>query len=150
VISVAAELDGLDIASFEACEINAEEFSHEAHIFIGWLYLQKTDLSSGMRRFSATLRQLTRKLGVPGKYHETVTWFFMMQIAERCQRIDAGDWCQFKAENPDLFSDAKALLSRYYTPARLASSLAREQFMLPDRLALTSNPDIHPGSLETG
>jgi len=128
----------LDLARFEACEITAEEFSHEAHIFIGWLYLEETDLASGMRRFSATLRRLTRKLGVPEKYHETVTWFFMLQIAERRQHVGAGNWRQFKAENPDLFSDAKALLSRYYTSARLTSSLAREQFMLPDRLAAGS------------
>jgi hypothetical protein len=129
------DLDALSIAAFEAGNISAHEFSHEAHIFIGWSYLQETDLQQAIRRFTAAIRRLTRKLGAEGKYHETVTWFFMMVIAERCRSQSSRDWTTFKTGNPDLFADAKELLSRYYTKTCLDSELARKQFVLPDRLS---------------
>ena len=125
--------DGLNIVAFEAGDVDPDAFSHAAHIFVAWSYLQETDLQQGIQRYSAALRRLTRKFGVPGKYHETVTWFFMMVIAERCQLDGSSDWQQFKSGNPDLFGDAKGLLSRYYTHDCLASPLARKQFLLPDR-----------------
>jgi len=130
----ASVFDELSIAAFEAADVNAEAFSHEAHLFIAWSYLQETDLLDSIRRYTAALRRLTKKLGVPGKYHETITWFFMIVIAERCRHDASSDWPTFKTDNPDLFSEARTLLSHYYTRARLACPLARQQFLLPDRL----------------
>ena len=128
------EFAGLDIATFEASEIDPDRFSHAAHIFIGWSYLQETELIEGIQRYSIALRRLTRKLGVPGKYHETVTWFFMLLIAERRRQQGVTSWSQFRSENPDLFDDAKGLLGRYYSTLCLDSPMAREQFVLPDRV----------------
>jgi hypothetical protein len=127
---------GIDIAAFEAGDINPEEFSHEAHLFVAWSYLKCDDLQTGTLRFTAALRRLVTKLGVPGKYHETVTSFFMIVIAERIQSDSRSDWKEFKAQNPDLFTGAKTFLSSYYTKERLDSALARKQFLLPDRIAL--------------
>ena len=48
--------ESLDIATFEAGDVSAETFTHEAHIFIGWSYLQKTDLHDGIQRYATALR----------------------------------------------------------------------------------------------
>jgi hypothetical protein len=127
---------GIDIGAFEAGDINPEEFSHEAHLFIAWSYLQCGDLKSATIRFTVALRRLVTKLGVPGKYHETVTLFFMIVIAERKQLNSSTGWTEFKQQNPDLFKGAKIFLSSYYTKERLESDLARKQFLLPDRIAV--------------
>jgi hypothetical protein len=123
----------IDIAAFEAGDISADDFTHEAHLFIGWSYLQQTDLQTGILRFTRALKRLTKKLGVPGKYHETISSFFMIILGERQRSSPPGSWPQFKDQNPDLFDGAKDVLSRYYTKGRLESDLAREQFLLPDR-----------------
>ena len=73
----------LTLSAFEAAEIDAEAFDHERHIYIGWLYLQNLDLGASITRFSKALSKITKKFGCEDKYHETITWAFMILIAER-------------------------------------------------------------------
>jgi hypothetical protein len=75
---------------------------------------------------------LTLRLGVPQKYHETVSWFFMIVIADRLAGTQADDWETFRRDNGDLFDNGSALLRRYYSKARLGSTAARQRFLLPD------------------
>jgi hypothetical protein len=77
---------------------------------------------------------LTLSLGIEGKYHETISWFYMALIAERRARQTQTDWSSFAAANPDLISNARELLERHYSAERLWSSLAKQQFLLPDRV----------------
>lgn len=124
----------VSIDAFEAGDLNAEMFTHEAHIFVAWAYLQTNSVLQSLEKMTKGLKRLTQKLGVPQKYHETITWFFMFLIAERCETMPAISWTEFKDWNPDLFSDAKALLSRSYTQEYLVSERARQQFILPNRV----------------
>ena len=121
-----------EIAWFEAGEIVPQDFDHEAHVRIGWCYLQRYPAAIAISRFTAALRSLTVRLGVPQKYHETVTWFFMIVIAERIAGSQAADWQSFREGNPDLVKCAAALLTRHYSKACLASEHARRCFVLPD------------------
>lgn len=127
--AAAGELD-----DFEAARIEPGEFHHEDHVRIAWLYLRDHGLLESIRRYSQGLRRLTKKFGVAAKYHETITWFFLMQVAERIEAGDAADWDAFRARNPDLFGGWSELLGRYYTQARIESAAARRSFLLPDRL----------------
>ena len=120
------------IERFECGDIDAERFDHEAHVYLAWLFVREFDLSTAVCRFERGLRRLTAKLGVPDKYHATITWFFMLLIAERLGEDEA--WSAFKGRNPDLISQSRATLDRYYSTARLFSDTARNQFVLPDRL----------------
>ncbi len=124
--------EGPSIRAFEEGDIDPAEFDHEAHVYVAWSYLQGYGLLDSIIRFSGALRRLTTKLGVESKYHETITWFFMMVIAERRTGDARDDWRIFKAENADLFNDAGGLLGRYYSKARLDSEAARSRFLLPD------------------
>ena len=123
----------LSIEDLEQGRIAAGSFTHEGHVYLAWLYLQQYPLTEAIERFSAALRRLTLKLGVPGKYHETITWFFMLIIAARRSGESAQDWAGFYAGNADLFSRDNNVLQRYYSKETLASDEARKQFMLPDR-----------------
>lgn len=123
------------IASFEAGTIDADEFDHEAHIYVAWLYLEQYPLLEAVGRFTDAIRRLTVRLGVPGKYHETITWFFMFLIDERRAGLRAGDWFSFHRNNVDLFARGEDnILSRYYSSDLLGSDRAKQSFVLPDRL----------------
>ena len=122
----------LTIERFESGDIEAELFDHEAHVYAAWLFVREYDLAQAVSRFESGLRRLTRKLGVPSKYHATITWFFTLLIAERS--LENEGWSDFKARNPDLFSRSSTTLDRYYSEARLFSDTARNQFVLPDRV----------------
>ena len=120
------------IEDFEAGRVDPERFDHAAHIYVAWLYVDAYPLPDAISRFTAALRRLTLQIGAPGKYHETISWFFLLLIAERRQR-STGDWESFRRENADLFCRSSDLLRRYYSPAVLSSRRARESFVLPDR-----------------
>jgi hypothetical protein len=120
------------VAAFEDATIDAAEFDHEAHLLVGWRYLQEYSLLDSIKRFSSALRILTRKLGVPNKYHETITWFYLIKIAERKATID---WAAFKIANPDLFESSPSLVRQYYSESLLSSECARQAFVLPDLAA---------------
>ncbi len=122
----------LTIERFESGDIEADLFDHEAHVYVAWLFIREFDLAGAVSRFESGLRRLTAKLGAPDKYHATITWFFMLLIAERAREDEA--WPAFRARNPDLISQSNTTLDRYYSRARLFSETARNQFLLPDRL----------------
>jgi hypothetical protein len=121
-----------DVRAFEAGEVDPQQFDHAAHVRVAWSYLQLFPTAVAIAKFTSALRSLTVRLGVPQKYHETVSWFFMIVIADRLAAATAGDWETFRRENGDLLENASALLKRHYSKSRLDSAEARRRFLLPD------------------
>ena len=131
----AVPLPGITIEAFETGQIDVECFDHEAHVYLAWLYLERMPVMGALQRYSRGLRRLTRQLGIPGKYHETITCFYLFMIAER-RDGSAADWAHFKRRNDDLFARGeKSVLYKFYSREALASERARNTFVLPDRLA---------------
>lgn len=129
-------LPDIGIADFEAADFDPERFTHEAHVYVAWCYLRENTLCEAIARFSAALKRVTGKFGLESKYHETITWFFMIVVAERLGTTTTDGWHAFRAENADLVTDSKTLLARHYSRERLSSPLARRLFLLPDRAPL--------------
>ena len=125
----------VSIDALEDGTLNAATFDHAAHVYAAWLYLEEYPLADAIARFSAALKRLTAELGVPGKYHETVTWFYMLLLAERRAADQHDDWFDFRRSNPDLFGNADDVIRRYYSSEVLASERARRSFVLPDKLS---------------
>lgn len=128
--------ESISVEGFESGSIDPELFDHEAHVYIAWLYLQQYDLEEAIAKFSSALRRLTKKLGIESKYHQTLTWFFLILIAERQASLKSDDWQSFRRANADIFATKPSIIKRYYSNERLDMSLARKQFLMPDRLPL--------------
>jgi hypothetical protein len=124
----------LTIERFENADIDPEHFDHEAHVYIAWLYVQNYELAEAIAKFDSGLKRLVAKLGADGKYHATLTWFFLLLIADRAE--DDQSWRDFRQCNTDLIANSKDLLSRYYSHGYLFSKRARERFVFPDKLAV--------------
>ena len=118
------------IEQFEAGEIDAEQFSHAAHAYVAWLYVNQYGETAALPRFDAALRRLTESLGVPEKYHATITGFLLTLIADRIDNRES--WPAFCARNTDLLNDSRTLLANYYSESRLNSVEARRHFLEPD------------------
>ena len=131
----AAPTPAVTIAAFESGRLDAESFDHEAHVYLAWLYLERFPVIAALQRYAQGLRALTEKLGIPGKYHETITCFYLLKIAERRDE-SPGDWSAFRKRNADLLARGESsVLHRFYSRETLASERARNAFILPDRLA---------------
>jgi hypothetical protein len=127
LLDVAAE-----IRAFEAGHIDPEQFDHAAHVRVVWCYLQLLPAADTLVRFTSALRALTERLGMPQKYHETITWFFVIVIANRVAGSASRSWEDFKRANADLIGNSSTLLKRHYSAGCLDSPEARRRFVLPD------------------
>lgn len=122
------------IAQLEDCTLPEDRFHHADHLRAAWLYLTRFPAAEAIARFSDALRAYTTSLGKPGRYHETITWAYLLLINERIQRSDpAATWEQFAASHSDLFDWKNSILLRYYRRETLDSELARLLFLMPDR-----------------
>ena len=93
--------DEYSIERFENGDVDPARFDHEAHIYVGWLYVTSYERAEAIASFDAALRRLTKKIGAEKKYNAIITWLFLLLIAERAR--DGEDWPAFRARNTDLF-----------------------------------------------
>jgi hypothetical protein len=105
--------------------------SHRDHVRLGWIYLAREPLAHAAARFTDDLQRLAAALGAPGKYHETLTWAYLLWI-HAC--MGAGprdaDSAAFLAAHPELLEPGG--LRRFYRAETLAAPEARRVFLLPD------------------
>ena len=106
----------VSIEALESASVDAESFNHGSHVY------------------ADAIRRLTIKLGAETKYHETITCFFMQLISQRRIAMQQRSWVVFRCDNTDLIENAGITLNRYYSKELLASDIARQQFLLPDKL----------------
>lgn len=121
------------LARLEACTLPADNFHHADHVRAAWEYLRRNPPLPAMEKFCRALRAYAASLGKPGRYHETITWAYLLLIRERMARNPGAEWEEFAAAHPDLLAPCNALLRRYYRDETLTSELAREVFVMPDR-----------------
>ena len=93
----------LSIDRFESSDVDPTGFDHEAHIYVGWLYINAFPRAEAISRYDAALKRLTKKIGAEQKYNAMITWLFLLLIGERAQENE--DWLAFRARNADLFDD---------------------------------------------
>lgn len=121
---------------FETARLPASRFNHETHVRMAWIYVREHDLPTAITLFCRDLRNYANTLGVPDKYHETITHFFMMVVDKRLSRQPEADWGAFMEANTDLIGSASTLLSKHYSSDVLKTDTARERFLQPDKAAI--------------
>ncbi|MFP6582120.1 MAG: hypothetical protein VCD00_06130 [Candidatus Hydrogenedentota bacterium] len=121
------------IKAFEAAGISRDDWTHEAHIRMGWIYCQREETCQGATdRARAGIKALNQADDIPaGFYHETVTVAFMALIWSRAQ-AGPKTWADFLASNRDLISTDSSALARHYSTTLLESDEARTEYVVPD------------------
>jgi hypothetical protein len=110
------------------------EFHHEQHVHVAWLFVRRYGMPAALAEFTAAIKRFAEAKGATGLYHETITWAFLLLIAERQARHGTATWESFAAVNTDLCVWKPSILDRYYSKKMLTSGLARRTFLMPDRI----------------
>ena len=111
----------------------ADQFHHAQHVEVAWLFIREHGMPAALAEFTAAIKRFADAKGATGLYHETITWAFLLLIAERQAKCGAATWSGFAAANPDLLVWKPSILERYYSSEILKSDLARKVFVFPDR-----------------
>ena len=120
------------LARFLDTTLPADQFHHEQHAHVAWLFVREHGMPAALGEFTGAIKRFAAAKGAHGLYHETITWAFLLLIAERQARTGAESWQQFAASHPDLLVWKPSILNRYYSKQLLASDLARRAFVFPD------------------
>ena len=112
------------LAAFENCSLRGEHFHHADHVRMGFLYLCRFPALEALRRFSAALMNFAAANGKPDRYHETITWAFLLLIRERvarwCQQSGRQpSWDEFARDNSDLLDWKGNILRQYYRDEKM-------------------------------
>jgi hypothetical protein len=128
--------DAQFLAAFLDGTMPPEGFDHRGHLRAAWLVLRRHPLDEAVEHTCEGIRRLATRLGVPGKYHRTLSEALVRLMADGGAADPTRAWDDFLRTNRPLVDDARAVLARHYSPERLASDAARDRFVPPDRLRL--------------
>lgn len=119
---------------FLSTELPVDQFHHEQHVRVAWMFVRTHGMPAALGEFAGAIKRFAQAKNAHGLYHETITWAFLLIIAERAARKPADTWDAFAADNTDLLSWKPSVLERYYSKELLTSALARKTFVMPDLL----------------
>lgn len=124
------------LAAFLDCSMPPAGFDHRGHVRAAWLLLRRHPLEEAVAQTCTGIERLAAHLGVPGKYHRTLSEALVRLMAAAGAARPGLAWDDFLHANPALMDDARGLLAQHYSAERLALPPARERFVAPDRLPL--------------
>ena len=104
-------------------------FGHPEHLRLAWLQHERLGRDEGGEATAATLARIDAAHG-GGKYHETITRFWLGLVWHASRRFEGRSFETVLAEHPQLLDGA--MLTRHYSPQLLASDEARRRCVAPD------------------
>jgi hypothetical protein len=117
-------------AAFEAGEVLPEDFRHREHLRLAWVCVQEAgDVHAAGERIKRLIRQFAAAAGHPGKYHETLTIFWVRLLAELKARCGDIPFAAVIADNPEILD--KDFVLRFYPREVLFSDKARHEWIAP-------------------
>ena len=131
----AAEASVVDplVRAFETSSVDPAAFRHREHLYVAWTYLRALSVEDALARYVHHLRQLTTTLGVPEKFHATITWAYVILLRDAMDRSPGTSFDDLLARNPALLDHDAGALYAHYDRTELASEEARRRFVLPRR-----------------
>ena len=122
------------IEQFESGATRGDTFHHADHVRLAFEYLCRYPALEALERFSEALKRFAAAQGKAQRYHETITWAYLLLIRERLARAGhSQSWEEFAEQNADLLQWKGGVLGTLYRQETLDSDLARSTFVLPDR-----------------
>jgi hypothetical protein len=121
------------VVAFEGATVDPTRFHHREHLYVAWCYLRALPLEEALARYVRQLRLLTAALGVPEKFHATVTWAYIVLLYDAMARTPGLGFDELLAEHPAIFAHRRGALDAHYDPAELDTVAARQRFVLPRR-----------------
>ena len=129
------------LAAFESCSLSREQWTHEAHVRVAYLYLTRLDSRQAMHHMREGIRRLNQSLGTPERldrgYHETITRASMCLIEAAVLDSDPHRTsCEFCEAHSELLEPS--ILARFYSDERLMTHEAKSAYVPPDLAPLPS------------
>lgn len=118
--------------SFSKCTLNPAIFSHEAHLRLAWIKIQRSGLDPAEKEIQKQLQNFVTQIGAKDKYNETVTIVAMKVMDHFMQKSEADSFQDFIKEYPQLKTNFKGLIGNHYSYDIFKSDTAKKDYIAPD------------------
>lgn len=119
------------------------EWTHKAHLRVGLWHLLRHTPEESLDRLRTGIREFDEAVGVrntaTGGYHETITRFYVMRIAQFLDGADRSRTGDELAEHLIQEIGDRELSLRHWTRERLFSPEARQAWVEPDLMPLIAS-----------
>ncbi|MEO1256316.1 MAG: hypothetical protein AAFY41_15715 [Bacteroidota bacterium] len=119
---------------FETFELKPGLFSHEAHLRLAFIHINKYGASQAEKNMCHQIKGFAESLGYYDKFNKTVTISSVKIMDHFMQKSNAKNFQDFIQEFPQLLTDFKAVLSQHYGFNVFADKRAKQEYLEPDLL----------------
>lgn len=123
-------------AAFIDCTLPKAEWTHEAHLRVGTWHVYHHGLDEAMTLLRERIPRYNLATGGENTdtdgYHDTITWFYLVMIADRLRLADPSRPLPALADDVVATLGDRDLPSRYYSKAHLFTVAARRGVVAPD------------------
>ena len=147
-VSSPADLDIGELTDrFETGTLPDGDFTHRDHVRVAWKLLCRYPLGLALHRMIDGVQALAEQRGLPDLYHETITTFYLLAIADaRARAPQEQTFTEFEQQNASILGKSRQFLLGFYSEETLASREARGSFLLPERLPHLVTQDLTSSS----
>ena len=124
--------------ALESCSLDPTLFSHEAHLRLAWLQINKYGMEKAIDKITTVLPAYVASLGVAGKYNLTVTIAAIKAVDHFMKKSAASNFRAFILENPGLKYNFRKLLGYHYSENIFISEKAKTKYVEPDLIPFDS------------
>lgn len=117
---------------FATCQLDPTWFTHEAHLRLAWIHLEKYGLEHAEKNYQQQLENFVKHYGAADKYHKTITIMGVRAVHHFKSRSDTNNFQDFILECPALKTDFKKLINSHYSFDVFELEEARERFVMPN------------------
>ena len=117
---------------FSSCLLNPSVFSHEAHLRLAWIYIDKYGLEQAKTKIQKQLQDFVSHVGATDKYHKTLTIVATHAVNHFKNQSKSANFQDFILEFPRLKNDFKGMISSHYSFNVFNSPKAKLEFIKPD------------------
>ena len=139
----ASEIEAV-IKGFESCTTGKDEFTHRSHLTVAVYYLHNSTEAAATDKMRGSLRRFLGHHGLGrGKYHETLTVFWIKTVREFLADLDPKlSLLEITNAVIERLGDS-SLVFDYYSKELLGSEEAKKDWVEPDLMLRRQFTDQH-------
>jgi hypothetical protein len=120
--------------SFADYSLDVTFFTHEAHLRLAWIHLQKYGVDKAIENITTQLKTFVLHAGSADKFNMTLTVAAIKMVYHFMQKSKASDFPNFIATNPRLKSHFRELVYAHYSTNIFTSPQAKQEYLEPELL----------------
>ena len=122
---------------FEKCSLDPNLFTHEAHLRLAWIHINKYGIDKAIENVNIQLINFVDILGAKDKYNKTLTIAALKAVNHFICKSKSENFNDFILEFPRLRNNFKELMSLHYSIDVFNSKQAKAEYLEPDLLFFT-------------